>query len=76
MSQVLIRDLSPSSVARLKRRARNHGRSLQVELKTLLETASRCDPGRGRAVAALLRRRLAGRPHSDSALLLREDRGR
>jgi plasmid stability protein len=76
MTQVLIRNLSPSSVARLKRRALSRGRSLQAELKILVETAARSDPDRARVVAERMCRRLAGRTHSDSAALLREDRGR
>ena len=76
MAQVLVRDLKAAVVARLKARARRHGRSLQTELKEILETASRRDAIQARAVAARIRRQLAGRGHSDSVELLAEDRAR
>ena len=40
MAQVLIRDLRPEVVARLKARARRHRRSLQAELLDILAQAS------------------------------------
>ena len=76
MAQVLIRDLKADVVARLKARAKRHGRSLQTELKEILETASRHSPVEARAVADQIRRRLAGRALSDSADLIAEDRAR
>lgn len=71
-----IRDLKSDVVARLKARAKRRGRSLQTELKEILETASRHDMVEARAVAARIRRQLAGRAHSDSVELLAEDRSR
>ena len=76
MAQVLVRDLEPEAVARLKARAKKHRRSLQTELKEILEAASRHSAGDARAVAGRIRRRLAGRTHSDSVDLLAEDRAR
>lgn len=76
MTQVLVRDLKADLVARLKARAKRHGRSLQTELKEILETASRHSAVEARAVAARIRRRLAGRARSDSVELLAEDRAR
>ena len=76
MAQVLVRDLKADVVARLKARAKRHGRSLQAELKEILEIASRHSAVEARAVAARIRRQLAGRPHSDSVELLAEDRAR
>ena len=76
MAQVLIRDLPPETVSRLKERARGHGRSLQAELKELVETASRQSGLEARAVADRVRLRLAGRHHSDSVELLAKDRAR
>jgi plasmid stability protein len=76
MAQVLVRDLKADVVARLKARAKRHGRSLQTELKDILETASRHSMVETRAVAARIRRQLAGRTHSDSVDLLAEDRSR
>jgi antitoxin FitA len=76
MAQVLIRDLDPGLVARLKERARERGRSLEAELRGILETAAPSDPGEARALAARIRRRLAGRAHTDSGALVAEDRRR
>ena len=76
MAQVLVRDLQAETVSRLKERARRHGRSLQAELKDLLENASRQSGLDARALADRVRRQLAGRSHSDSAELLAEDLAR
>jgi plasmid stability protein len=61
MAQVLIRDLDPGLVDRLKERARARGRSLEAELRGILEAAAPADPREARALAARIRRRLAGR---------------
>jgi len=74
MAQVLVRDLKADVVARLKARARSRGRSLQAELKDILENAARPRAIDARLLADRIRRRLAGRAHSDSAELLADDR--
>jgi plasmid stability protein len=76
MAQVLIRDLDPKVVATLKKSARENGRSLEAELRLILE-----DEARRRSVdfwrlAAELRARFADRQWSDSVDLIREDRER
>lgn len=76
MAQVLVRDLDPGVVERLKARARDRGRSLEAELRGILEAAAAVDRGEARALAARIRRRLSGRGHSDSADLQAEDRAR
>ena len=76
MAQVLVRDLRADVVTRLKARAKHRGRSLQTELKDILEQASRQSALDARALAARIRRQLAGRKHSDSVQLLAEDRAR
>lgn len=76
MAQVLVRDLDKALIERLKARAKRHGRSLQVELKLILEQAAGTDMAEARKLASRLRRKLAGRAHSDSAALLAEDRAR
>jgi plasmid stability protein len=76
MAEVLIRDLAPATVSRLKERAKRRGRSLQAELKDLLETASRQSALEARALADRVRLQLAGRRHSDSVELLATDRAR
>lgn len=76
MAQVLIRDLKTDVVARLKARAKRHGRSLHTELKEILDKASRQSAVEARTLADRIRRQLAGRPHSDSVELLTDDRAR
>jgi plasmid stability protein len=76
MSQVLIRDLEPTVIEKLKQRAAAHGRSLQAELKTILEQTARHSSVDYKAEAAALRKRLAGRRHSDSGVLQARDRRR
>lgn len=76
MAQVLVRGLSPEVLAALKERARKRGRSLQAELKALLQEAAdreSCDP---LAEVQRIRAMFAGRRFSDSAELIRQDRER
>ena len=81
MSEVLVRNLDEAIVEQLKARARDSGRSLQGELKLILEQAARSGtlrPSRAgyRALADRVRTSLGDRPQSDSASLLAEDRAR
>lgn len=75
MAQVLVRELSDKVVNRLKKRAKEHGRSLQSEVKTILEEAV---PDYEQAWKRIdtLRSKLkrSGRTFSDSTELIREDR--
>jgi len=76
MAQVLIRELDDDVVTRLKERARRNGRSLEAELRGILEQAAPANFADARALAARLRRRLAGRTYGDSAASIAEDRRR
>jgi plasmid stability protein len=78
MAQVLVRNLEDKVVARLKKRARTRGRSLQAEVKTILEEAAKEASGDFWKEADRIRQQLkrSGRKFSDSAALLREDRDR
>lgn len=76
MGQVLVRDLNAQAIARLKARARRNGRSLQTELKDILERAARQSMPEARTLALRIRRRLRGGRHTDSVTLLAEDRAR
>ncbi len=76
MPRVLVRDLTPETLDRLKRRARTHGRSLQSELKTLLEMAASSDMVETRVAAERLRKKLARRRHTDSSKSIAADRRR
>lgn len=76
MTDILIRGLEAAAVLRLKSQAARNGRSLQAEARRVLEEASRNGRETVARRASALRRRLAGRDHSDSVRLLREDRRR
>lgn len=76
MAEVLVRDLDPEVIQRLESRARLHERSLQGELKSIIEDAARLDWEEARATADRLREELGGREHSDSGTLQAEDRER
>jgi plasmid stability protein len=76
MSQLLVRDLDPAVVERLKQRARRHGRSLQREAKAILEAAAELSMDGARRLAAQWQRHLEGAIAGDSAELIREDRDR
>jgi antitoxin FitA len=77
MAEVLVRDLDASVVEKLKARAAANGRSLQAELKAILEEqASQVTKAEARALAARIRRRIGARPQTDSGMLQAEDRDR
>jgi plasmid stability protein len=74
MGSILVRGLDQKIIERLKERARLNGRSLQQEVKVLLERAAATLTMREARVSEGWRRRLDGRSFSDSAPLIREDR--
>jgi plasmid stability protein len=75
MPDILVRGLRRETVARLKRRAKTSGRSLQQEVRTVLErSVSMLTAPEMRRLTQSWHRRLAGRTFSDSADLIREDR--
>lgn len=76
MAQVLVRDLDEELVDRLKERAKGHGRSLQGEVKAILEGATKYSMAEAQAIAQQWQKKLAGRIEGNSADLLREDRDR
>jgi len=76
MPDVLVRDVETDVVESLKSRAAVNGRSLQAELKTILEQAAQVTMADAREVAAKIRRSLSGKTYSNSADLLAEDRQR
>ena len=77
MPQLLVRDLDAKIMARLKEQARQNHRSLQGEVKAILEQAA-ATATRDEALAVLdkWRRRWGERVFSDSTPLIREDRER
>ena len=76
MPQLLIRNLEPETIERLKARAKRHNRSLQGEAKSILEESAKVSMVEARELADKWHKRLAGRKFSDSADLIREDRER
>ena len=77
MAQILVRALDDALVARLKERGRDNYRSLQGEVKAILEEAAA--QATNAEVEAILDRwqshwRQKGKTFSDSAELIREDR--
>ena len=77
MAQVLVRQLDDKVVDRLKKRAKEHGRSLQSEVKTILEDAVPDYERAWKRIDSLrLRLKRSSRKFSNSADLIREDRDR
>lgn len=80
MAQVLIRDIPSEVIDALKARAQQHRRSLQREMKLILDEAAKSSSGKNLSTflrnAKALRRKTSGVKQTDSALLLREDRDR
>lgn len=75
MSSLLVRDVNPETLARLKSRALLHGRSLQAEVKAILEMeANLSDEAAWLVWLDDFRAKVAGRPGPDSVDLLRESR--
>jgi antitoxin FitA len=76
MSNVLIRNVDDEVLVRLKARAKRSRRSLEAELRLVLEESAQVGRERATAAAERFRRSLEGRRHTDSVLLVREDRSR
>ena len=76
MSLFVIRDIDPTVMMRLRQQAKRHERSLQAEVRAILEAAAGYSTDEAREVAARWRRRLAGTMTGDSGDLIREDRER
>jgi antitoxin FitA len=73
---ILIRGLDAETIRRLKTRAKQHGRSLQSELKLLVEQAGGTGAEQIAATFDRWQRQFAGRKFSSSVRLIREDRNR
>jgi plasmid stability protein len=78
MSQILVRNLAPEVVERLKQRAERNRRSLEAEVRSILEEISAREQ-QERRIDEFLRiadaiRSQAGPQLSDSTDLIREDR--
>jgi len=80
MAQILVRNLDEAVVAKLKERAQRNGRSLQAEVRMILEQAAgdggKVDTATARRMSEEFHRRFAGRKFPDTVELIREDRDR
>ncbi len=76
MAQIIVRNLDDAAVERLKARAKASGRSLEAEVRQILEQSAQVDMAQARLMATEMRRRLKGRKFPDAADLIREDRER
>lgn len=75
MPEILVRGLDRETIDRLKRRARASGRSLQQEVKAILEqSANTLAMDEMRRLSRAWKRRFSDRTFTDSADLIREDR--
>ncbi len=66
MPSILVRDLSPETIKQLKARANRSGRSMQSELKNILESAAKMESLDAALLSARIRRMLSDRQHTDS----------
>jgi antitoxin FitA len=79
MPQILVRDLDTKVVDKLKKRAQREGRSLQSEVKMILEQAvnvPKVDMETARQLSRQFQEKFKGRPFPDTVSLIREDRDR
>lgn len=76
MNEIIITGLPEGLARRLEERANRLGRTVEEEARCLLEASLHRLDGDAASIAAAMRSKLAGRNHTDSALLLAKDRGR
>jgi antitoxin FitA len=76
MGQVLVRNLPTQVVRKLKIRAKQHRRSLQEELKDILENAAQQNAKDVQARVNRVRKLFVGRKFNDSSDLIRQARAR
>ena len=76
MPQLTVRNVDERVYQRLKDRARINRRSLEAEVRTILDQAALPDRTEVVRRAAAMRARLAGRYHGDATAEIRKDRDR
>ena len=79
MAEIIVRDIDPAVVERLKERARKNGHSLEGEAKVILERSAneeKLSMSEFRKLCDEIKSGFKGREFSDSAELIREDRDR
>jgi plasmid stability protein len=75
VAQILVRRLPDTVVDRLKARAQGNSRSLEAEVRAILEQVTK-EKNEFFKAADAMRARLAGQHHTETLDLLREDRDR
>ena len=75
MPDILVRNIDPEKLERLKARAKHNGRSLQSEARMVLENAAGISIAEALNTARNWRKKL-GRRFEDSTESIREDRKR
>ncbi len=76
MPELLVRNLDEATIKRLKALAKQHGRSLQGQVRLVLEEAATLSMGEVSSLLEKWQRQLGRRRFSDSAKIIRKDRGR
>ena len=79
MAEIVVRDVAPAVVERLKERARKNGHTLEGEAKVILERSAgeeKLSMSEFRKLCDEIKSGFKGREFSDSAELIREDRDR
>lgn len=79
MAEIIVRDIDPAVVERLRERARKNGHTLEGEAKVILEQSAgeeKLSMSEFRKICDEIKSGFNGREFSDSAELIREDRDR
>lgn len=79
MAQILVRDLDDKVVERLKKRAKKDGRSLQSEVRFILEQSAleaKWDAKTAQKISEEFHRKFKGRKFPNTVELIREGRER
>lgn len=76
MEQVVIGEIEPSVLERLRLRAVQSGRPLEAELRSILQRAAECDWVSASPEMERVRALFTGRRFADSVTLLQEDRAK
>lgn len=76
MGDLLVRNLPPETLAALKRRAKQHGRSVQAEVVEIIERNVLQERRSIETLFARARAESAGKPGETAAEIVRRDRER
>ena len=74
MANILVRDLDDDVLRQLKAAAKAHGRSLQAEIHDVLQRATTRNLAETQRLSTQWLKRLRKSTHSDSSVMIREDR--